>query len=420
MPQPDQVILPQVEHRAGLHMGVSSERHRDSSEPYPWGYRDVTPARHPSRRGGPPGWVPAGGSGGRATQGGEDLAEASRGVVGHLGECRVAGDADHHLRVERLHQGASVVQRPHHHVAGQQQPDGLLDLQRSVRQRRVARAEDHLVRQVDVQLGLERPGHVDRRQDAEALARQRLTGCGDGLGERAVEDRGAAVVHQGLLGGVPTGHDRPAQWACECSAWSWSWPAWSWSASCSAICRRTSSMSSARTWPIRSSSAEPGRAPGWEKTRIPWRKIIRVGMDVMPDCDASACSASVSTLPNTMSWLASDAFSKTGANIRHGPHQAAQKSTNTMSLSAMVDSKVVSVRLTVDMLLLGGRGLSGHQYRIPLGVSTPDHVQYSRGARGAPLLRQAAPPVSAVAADDVTRATDGVGGVSHRPQRPQP
>src|SRR5665648_1039025 len=77
MPQPDQVILPQVEHRAGLHMGVSSERHRDSSEPYPWGYRDVTPARHPSRRGGPPGWVrgPSGGvgSGGRAAKGGENL-----------------------------------------------------------------------------------------------------------------------------------------------------------------------------------------------------------------------------------------------------------------------------------------------------------------------------------------------------------
>src|SRR5665648_660330 len=233
-------------------------------------------------------------------------------------------------------------------------------------------------RQVDVQLGLERPGHVDRREHAEALTRQRFTGGGDSLGERAVEDRRAAVGHQGLLGGVPAGHGQPAQWACECSAWSWSWPAWSWSASCSAICRRTSSMSSARTWPIRSSSAEPGRAPGWEKTRIPWRKIIRVGMDVMPAWDAITCSASVSTLPNTMSGLAVDAFSKTGANIRHGPHQAAQKSTNTMSLSAMVDSKVAWVRLTVDMLLLGGRGLSGHQYRIPLGVSTPDRARYSR------------------------------------------
>src|SRR5665647_2794649 len=124
--------------------------------------------------------------------------------------------------------------------------------------------------------------------------------------------------------------------------------------------------------------SQPGRAPGWEKTRIPWRKIIRVGMDVMPAWDAITCSASVSTLPNTMSGLAVDAFSKTGANIRHGPHQAAQKSTNTMSLSAMVDSKVASVRLTVDMLLLGGRGLSVHQYRIPLGVSTPDRARYSR------------------------------------------
>lgn len=34
--------------------------------------------------------------------------------------------------------------------------------------------------------------------------------------------------------------------------------------SCSAIWRRTSSMSNSRTWPIRSSRADRGRAPGWE------------------------------------------------------------------------------------------------------------------------------------------------------------
>ena len=62
---------------------------------------------------------------------------------------------------------------------------------------------------------------------------------------------------------------------------------------------------------------------------------------------ASACSASVSTLANTTSGLASDAFSNVGANWRHGPHHSAQKSTRTMSLSATVFSNASAVSWVV-------------------------------------------------------------------------
>ena len=60
---------------------------------------------------------------------------------------------------------------------------------------------------------------------------------------------------------------------------------------------------------ITCSSAGAGSAPGWEKTRMPSRNAISVGIEVMLAAPASACSASVSTLPNTMSGCGSDAFS---------------------------------------------------------------------------------------------------------------
>src|SRR5699024_2985608 len=72
-------------------------------------------------------------------------------------------------------------------------------------------------------------------------------------------------------------------------------------------------------------------------------------------CLASCCWASVSILPKTMSELASAACSYTGANCFHGPHQSAQKSRRTVSLSLMVDSKLSCVISIVDMRVsLGG------------------------------------------------------------------
>src|SRR5450759_6010443 len=50
-----------------------------------------------------------------------------------------------------------------------------------------------------------------------------------------------------------------------------------------------------------------------------------------------------------MSGLAIAAASNTGAKLRHGPHHEAQKSTSTMSPSAIVVSNVVSVSSIVLM-----------------------------------------------------------------------
>ncbi len=84
----------------------------------------------------------------------------------------------------------------------------------------------------------------------------------------------------------------------------------------------------------------------------------------MPAAPARPCSASVSTLPNTMSGCACEAASNTGANCRHGPHQDAQKSTSTMSLSSTAVSKVPAVNATVAM----GHILGREAGQIPLWV----------------------------------------------------
>src|SRR6056297_614391 len=69
---------------------------------------------------------------------------------------------------------------------------------------------------------------------------------------------------------------------------------------------------------------------------------------------ANSCCSSASTLPNTMSVCSCDAASKTGPNCLHGPHHSAQKSTNTVSLSLIVCSKLSMVSSTVDIWVLLG------------------------------------------------------------------
>ena len=68
-------------------------------------------------------------------------------------------------------------------------------------------------------------------------------------------------------------------------------------------------MSRSRTAAMTCSRAAAGRAPGWQKTRIAVLKAIRVGIEVIWAAPARACSASVSTLPKTMSGCVGDAFS---------------------------------------------------------------------------------------------------------------
>src|SRR5690606_29239229 len=208
-----------------------------------------------------------------------------------------------------------LIQRTDHDVARQHRGDRRLGGERLVRQRGAAGAEDDLGRDVDVELGLEGGPEVDLGEDAKPLLPQ----------------RGAHRLDGGVVGLVEVSGDRVAghQALRSCSA--------------------RAATSRSRTAVISCSRPAAGIAPGWEKTSTPSLNAIRVGIEVICAAAASPCSASVSTLANTMSACCSDACSKIGANIRHGPHQDAQKSTRTMSLSLMVRSKFSAPRSMVAM-----------------------------------------------------------------------
>src|SRR5712672_1381872 len=115
---------------------------------------------------------------------------------------------------------------------------------------------------------------------------------------------------------------------------------------------RTSSMSRASALVISSSSAFSGSAPGWANSTMLSRMIIRVGMEVMLKVAATSGCASVSTLPNTASGCFSEAFSKTGPNIRHGGHHSAQKSTRTRPPPVTVELKFSAVSSVVAIVCL--------------------------------------------------------------------
>src|ERR1019366_8511861 len=139
---------------------------------------------------------------------------------------------------------------------------------------------------------------------------------------------------------------------------------------------RTAAMSRSRTAAISWASEAAGNAPGWENTRMPSRKAMRVGMDMMLRDLARAGSASVSTLPNTTSGCSSAAAPNTGAKARQGPHQAAQKSTRTMPSWFTVSAKVFALSAIVDMITSsvtpGGILTTPLQYT-PWGIlSTPE------------------------------------------------
>ena len=111
-------------------------------------------------------------------------------------------------------------------------------------------------------------------------------------------------------------------------------------------------MSSSPALVISCSSAASGSAPGWAYSTMLSRMIISVGMDAMLKVAATSGCASVSTLPNTASGCRSEAFSKTGPNIRHGPHHAAQKSTRTRPPPVTVELKFSAVSSTVAIICL--------------------------------------------------------------------
>src|SRR6185312_7683639 len=106
-------------------------------------------------------------------------------------------------------------------------------------------------------------------------------------------------------------------------------------ARCSAISRRTSSMSMALARVISSSSARAGTMPACAKSRIPSRNSINVGIARIWSCPPSCGSASVFTFANTTSGCRLEAASYAGAKARHGPHHGAHQSTRTMPFSTV-------------------------------------------------------------------------------------
>jgi hypothetical protein len=88
-----------------------------------------------------------------------------------------------------------------HDVAGQQRADRRVGRDRLVGERRVARAEDEVGRHLDTELGVQRGGHVDLGQHAEALGLERigrrLAGSSD-VAADADPERVAILEHAGL------------------------------------------------------------------------------------------------------------------------------------------------------------------------------------------------------------------------------
>ena len=100
------------------------------------------------------------------------------------------------------------------------------------------------------------------------------------------------------------------------------------------------------------SSEAAGSAPGCENTRMPSRNAIRVGIEVIWAAAESPPWSSVSILPNVMSGCFSLAAWKTGANIRHGPHQVAHQSMSVIPGLVTVSSNLSLVTATVFIFFL--------------------------------------------------------------------
>ena len=110
-------------------------------------------------------------------------------------------------------------------------------------------------------------------------------------------------------------------------------------------------MSRSRTAWMSCSSDAAGSAPGWEYTRMPSRNAISVGMEPIRAAAESSNWSSVSILPNVISGCFSLAAWKTGANIRHGPHQEAHQSTRVIPGLVTVSSNVSLVSVMVLILV---------------------------------------------------------------------
>src|ERR1039457_4238848 len=225
---------------------------------------------------------------------GQRAGQPARDLVGYRLKLRPARQRDHDLRVERLDDGP-VADGADDDVAWQQQPDAAVNAEGLVREWRTAGAEDHVILHLLAELFPQGGGEVDLGEHAKLLTGEDLADPGDRLRERRADRDAGAVAHR-------------------------------LAPSCMANLPRISFISSPLTAWMTFSSEAAGSAPGCENTGMPSRNAIRVGIEVIRAAADRPPWSSVSTLPNVMSGCFSLAAWKTGANIRHGPHQDAHQS----------------------------------------------------------------------------------------------
>ena len=114
-------------------------------------------------------------------------------LIGRRRQVRIPDDREHPGRIHRRYNRASVIVVDNH-VAGQEQADADLLLQRLIGKRRVAGAEDHVVTEVDAELLLQFSVDVDLAEHAEALDTECLAGALDCLPPLGVMKLSAPVI----------------------------------------------------------------------------------------------------------------------------------------------------------------------------------------------------------------------------------
>ena len=96
-------------------------------------------------------------------------------------------------------------------------------------------------------------------------------------------------------------------------------------------------------------SAGSGWAPTTRSTGLPSRRNTSVGIELASNVRATCGLSSTLTLTTlTLPAYLSARRSSTGATMRHGPHQGAQRSTSTNSLVVVTCAKSASVASAIQ------------------------------------------------------------------------
>jgi hypothetical protein len=114
------------------------------------------------------------GIGGSAVERRGDPAQAFGDVGGDQVQCGVVDQGEDRHRVHEGHPRTALLALGHDDIAGKEQADSWLCLERSVGQRWVSGAEDLAAGEVDIELLPHRRAHINLGEDAEALRLERV------------------------------------------------------------------------------------------------------------------------------------------------------------------------------------------------------------------------------------------------------